>query len=109
MCGVSGILHKNLAAKNNLPAIGDQLIRMLEPLTHRGKDSSGVTIVGEDAEADFIVRIWTDNPRKPRTCLLALRTPFAGLEELFAPVGTPVSFYAWQSTTRVSLPSWPPT
>lgn len=64
MCGVSGILHKNLAASSDLPSIGDQLIRMLEPLTHRGRDSSGVTIVGEEPEGDFIVRIWTDSPRE---------------------------------------------
>ncbi len=25
---------------------------MLEPLTHHGKDSSGVTVVGEDIEGD---------------------------------------------------------
>jgi len=61
MCGVSGILHKNIAASGGLPAIGDQLIRMLEPLTHRGRDSSGVTIVGERPEGNLIVRIWTEN------------------------------------------------
>ena len=64
MCGVSGILHKHAAFDGGLPAIGDQLIRMLEPMTHRGRDSSGVTIVGEQPEGDFIVRIWTDNPRQ---------------------------------------------
>ncbi len=64
MCGVSGILHKNPAAGDSLPAVGDQLIRMLEPLTHRGRDSSGVTIVGEQPEGDFIVRIWTESARE---------------------------------------------
>ena len=61
MCGVSGILHKNLAAGDGLSSVGDQLIRMLEPLTHRGRDSSGVTIVGEQPEGNLIVRIWTEN------------------------------------------------
>ena len=69
MCGVSGILHKNLAAEDGLPLVGDQLIRMLEPLTHRGRDSSGVTIVGEKPEGDFIVRIWSDNPREAEVVL----------------------------------------
>ena len=64
MCGVSGILHKHSTADGSLAAIGDQLIRMLEPMTHRGRDSSGVTIVGERPEGDFIVRIWTDSPRE---------------------------------------------
>lgn len=69
MCGVSGILHKNLATSSALPSIGDQLIRMLEPLTHRGRDSSGVTIVGEQPEGDYIVRIWTDSPREAEDVL----------------------------------------
>jgi glutamate synthase domain-containing protein 1 len=63
MCGVSGILHKNLASGDGLSSVGDQLIRMLEPLTHRGRDSSGVTIVGERPDGDMIVRIWTESAR----------------------------------------------
>ena len=63
MCGVSGILHKSQAS-GALAPVGDQLIRMLEPMTHRGMDSSGVTIVGEQPEGDFVVRIWTDSPRE---------------------------------------------
>ena len=64
MCGVSGILHKSPATGGALPPVGDQLIRMLEPLTHRGKDSSGVTIVGERPDGDLLLRIWTDSPRE---------------------------------------------
>ena len=64
MCGVSGILHKSLAPSGVLPPVGDQLIRMLEPLTHRGRDSSGVTIVGEQPDGDLLVRIWTDSARE---------------------------------------------
>ena len=70
MCGVSGILHKNLAAEDGLPSIGDQLIRMLEPLTHRGRDSSGVTIVGEQTDGDMIVRIWTESAREAEDVLV---------------------------------------
>lgn len=64
MCGVSGILHKSGASSTSLAPIGEQLIRMLEPLTHRGKDSSGVTIVGEQPEGDLLVRIWTESARE---------------------------------------------
>ena len=63
MCGVSGILHKSLAS-GGLAPVGDQLIRMLEPMTHRGMDSSGVTIVGEHPEGDLLVRIWTESVRE---------------------------------------------
>ena len=64
MCGVSGILHKCSGSTGELAAVGDQLIRMLEPMTHRGRDSSGVTIVGERPEGDFVIRIWSDSPRE---------------------------------------------
>ena len=64
MCGVSGILHKSAASPSRLSPVGDQLIRMLEPMTHRGRDSSGVTIVGEDLEGDLVVRIWTGSVRE---------------------------------------------
>ena len=64
MCGVSGILHKSGASASGLSPVGDQLIRMLEPMTHRGRDSSGVTIVGEDLEGDLVVRVWTGSARE---------------------------------------------
>ena len=39
---------------------------MLDSLAHRGRDSSGVTIVGEETESDLIIRIWTeDEARAP--------------------------------------------
>ncbi len=64
MCGVSGILHKSGASASGLSPVGDQLIKMLEPMTHRGRDSSGVTIVGEDLEGDLVVRVWTGSARE---------------------------------------------
>ena len=60
MCGVSGILYKNSGAQNLAP-IGEDLVKMLESMTHRGKDSSGITVVGEDPDGDLIIRIWTDD------------------------------------------------
>ena len=59
MCGISGILYKN-SGPQALAPIGEDLVKMLETLTHRGRDSSGVTVVGEAPEADLVIRIWTD-------------------------------------------------
>ena len=60
MCGVSGILYKR--ARSDGPSrIGNDLVRMLEPMTHRGKDSSGVTVMGEQIDGDLVIRIWTEN------------------------------------------------
>ena len=64
MCGVSGILHKSGDSGGELAPVGEQLIRMLEPMTHRGRDSSGVTVVGERPEGDLVVRIWTNSARE---------------------------------------------
>ncbi len=59
MCGISGIIHKN-AASEGLSPVGQELIRMLDPLKHRGIDSSGVTVAGEDCKEDLILRLWTE-------------------------------------------------
>ena len=32
---------------------------MLESMTHRGKDSSGVTVAGQQLDEDLVIRIWT--------------------------------------------------
>lgn len=63
MCGVSGILHKT-GLGDNLAPVGEQLIQMLEPMVHRGRDSSGVTIVGEHLEGDLVVRLFADSARE---------------------------------------------
>ena len=60
MCGISGIMYKTSRSKGLAP-IGEQLVNMLESMTHRGKDSSGVTVSGERLDDDLIVRIWTDD------------------------------------------------
>ena len=59
MCGISGIMYKKSSAKNLAP-IGDDLVKMLEAMRHRGIDSSGVTVAGESLAEDLIVRIWAD-------------------------------------------------
>ena len=59
MCGVSGILYKNSSPQVPAP-IGEDLVKMLEALTHRGKDSSGIAVMGEELDGDLAIRIWTD-------------------------------------------------
>jgi glutamate synthase domain-containing protein 1 len=61
MCGVGGILYKNIGSQGQAP-IGEDLVKMLESMTHRGRDSSGFTIAGEDIDGDLVIRIWTDDP-----------------------------------------------
>ena len=62
MCGISGIIHKN-AHEGALAPVGLELINMLDSLKHRGLDSCGVTVCGEEPEADFIVRVWIDSDK----------------------------------------------
>jgi len=64
MCGVSGIMYKH-ARTRGLAPIGEDLVKMLDSLAHRGRDSTGVTVVGADLEDDLIVRIWTDDATHP--------------------------------------------
>ncbi len=60
MCGVSGILYKNSGSDGSFP-VGEDLIKMLEPMVHRGKDSSGITVVGEKLDGSLLIRIWTEH------------------------------------------------
>ena len=62
MCGISGIIHKS-AYNGGLAPVGLELINMLESLRHRGVDSCGITVCGEEREADFIVRLWIDSDK----------------------------------------------
>ncbi len=61
MCGVGGILYKKSGYQGKSP-VGRDLVNMLESMTHRGQDSSGFTVVGEDIDGDLVIRIWTDDP-----------------------------------------------
>ena len=60
MCGVSGILHKKATPGRPAP-IGRDLVRMLDSMAHRGRDSTGFTVAGESTEADLIVRLRADD------------------------------------------------
>ena len=59
MCGISGIMHKHAGASGLAP-IGEELVRMLDAMKHRGIDSTGITVAGEESKSDLIVRIWSD-------------------------------------------------
>ncbi len=59
MCGIGGIMYKK-ADSTALAPIGEELVKMLEAMKHRGLDSSGVTIAGEPVDEDLIIRIWAD-------------------------------------------------
>ena len=45
MCGIAGIIHRNASKDEN---IGGQMTSMLQALKHRGPDSTGYAVYGED-------------------------------------------------------------
>ena len=59
MCGITGVIHKN-AGSDGLAPVGEELIHMLDSLAHRGRDSTGVTVAGEECREDLILRLWTN-------------------------------------------------
>ncbi len=66
MCGISGIIHRD-AGKGHLAPVGLELVNMLEAMKHRGEDSCGVTVSGEEEAGDLIVRLWAggSGPSEP--------------------------------------------
>jgi len=60
MCGISGIMYKN-ARRDGLANVGGDLVKMLDSLAHRGRDSTGFTVVGEQFDEDLIVRLWSED------------------------------------------------
>lgn len=60
MCGISGIMYKTARSSGTAP-IGADLVKMLDSLAHRGRDSTGFTVAGEEFPGDLIIRIWTDD------------------------------------------------
>ena len=68
MCGISGIMYKASGSRGAAP-VGADLIKMLESMTHRGKDSSGVTVAGEQLDEDLIIRIWTGDAARAHDIL----------------------------------------
>ena len=60
MCGISGIMYMN-SGRNGAANVGSDLVKMLDALAHRGRDSTGFTVVGEQVDEDLIVRLWTED------------------------------------------------
>ena len=60
MCGIAGIMYKD-SRDTGLAPIGNELIKMLETMVHRGHDSAGVTVSGESFDSDLLIRIWADD------------------------------------------------
>lgn len=68
MCGISSIMYKSNLSKGT-DQVGGNLVKMLESMTHRGKDSCGVTIAGQQHEGDFIIRMWAKTPERTESAL----------------------------------------
>ncbi len=60
MCGIAGIMYKD-SRSTGLAPIGEELVKMLETMVHRGHDSAGVTVSGESLDSDLLIRIWADD------------------------------------------------
>jgi len=57
MCGLAGIFYKGKNLKS-LPPVGEQLVKMMEAMRHRGADSTGFTVAGEKVgKGDLILRL----------------------------------------------------
>ena len=52
MCGIGAILYKN--EKASAP-VGKHLVSMLQAMRHRGSDSTGVTVAGQDIGSDGLL------------------------------------------------------
>ena len=96
MCGISGIMYKN-SRHQGLAPVGNDLVRMLDSLAHRGQDSTGYTIVGENNDGQLILRIWTGESEHPDVIL-------ARAQEAVEQVGGVVnSRQAWGGFLRLNL------
>ena len=73
MCGVIGVIYKN-TEELGLASVGSDLIKMLESLEHRGRDSTGVTIGGIDNKSDYIIRFRIENENLAALELLSKET-----------------------------------
>ena len=97
MCGVSGILYKK-ATGSGFGPVGDDLVKMLESMTHRGKDSSGITVAGEDLAGDLVIRIWTGDQRHSWR-----RTWSAGVQFFLTEVGPWIAAGAKDFVERATI------
>ena len=96
MCGISGLMYKNSRSQGLAP-IGENLVRMLESMTHRGKDSSGVTVVGDDMSENLVVRVWTEDASRAADVLARSE------EAVLRAGGVIVSSRAWGEYLRLTV------
>ena len=96
MCGISGIMHKKSRAQGLAP-IGHDLVAMLDSLAHRGRDSTGVTVAGEDMQDDLIIRIWTDDEEHASDVIARAR------EAVEQVGGVVTSSRAWGGFLRITV------
>ncbi len=51
MCGIAGLIHRGSSAD-----IGSQMTSMLQALKHRGPDSTGFALYGDEGSSDLVMR-----------------------------------------------------
>lgn len=96
MCGISGIMYMN-SGQDDLANIGSDLVKMLDSLSHRGRDSTGFTVVGGQNGDHLIVRLWTDDAADTNLVL-------SRAEESVATVGGSVaSTHAFDGFIRLTV------
>lgn len=55
MCGIAGIIHHGKSSKTD--KVGAEMTSMLGSLKHRGPDSTGFAIYGQNHSGDYVMRI----------------------------------------------------
>ncbi len=96
MCGISGIMYMN-SGQDGVADVGSDLVKMLDAMAHRGRDSTGFTVVGEEQPEDLIVRLWTEDTE-------ATGLTLARVEEAIARAGgVIVSNRAWGGFFRLTV------
>jgi hypothetical protein len=58
LCGIAALLYKSRSPSDSTPLIGAQLRDMLFSMRHRGTDSTGVAIGGQQLDADYLLRVF---------------------------------------------------
>ena len=51
MCGIAGLIHKGKSSN-----VGGEMTAMLQALKHRGPDSTGFAVYGEESKGDYVMR-----------------------------------------------------
>lgn len=52
MCGIAGLIHKGKSSN-----VGGEMTAMLQALKHRGPDSTGYAVYGEQTEGNYVLRL----------------------------------------------------